>query len=290
MTRLLNYSISLMQEEGYAFSDLGGDRQRYGHFGWENAGRQWRFEVTRRSLQATGAPPSYEVNPYHASPEEIDATLALHERELMGMKRTHDLHEMLLGRKGKQVWLARSSGGIAAYVVTHPSEGEQEIAEFGGTAEGVHAILLHSTEALGSEVLHVLSPWSHPLNAKFFSISAHWGVNCLYMLRIMDLERTLRGFAHQLGNRYRDLGLQGSRTIALAIEGTEQRVEMEFSPKGVTVRKAPDLEGALTLSDRQMVRLIFGPGTPSTEVNLPPDALFLEGLLPLDFYIWENEA
>jgi predicted acetyltransferase len=290
MTQLLNYCISLMQDEGYAFSELGGDRQRYGRFGWENAGYQWRFDISRRSLSAVEASTGHEVSTYGARPEEIDAIIAIHEGEVMGIKRTRNLYEMLLGRKGKQVWLARSDEEIDAYVIAEPREKEQEIVEFGGSAEGIHAILVHLIENLGSEVLHVNSPRSHPLNATFFSISARWHVTCQRMIKIIDLEATLRGFAHQLGQRYRDLGFQGSRTVALAIEGTKQRVEIGFSSEGVTVRKASDFPRPLTLSDRQIVRLIFGPGTPSSEFSLHPKARFLESLLPVNFYIWENES
>ncbi|MCD6599565.1 MAG: GNAT family N-acetyltransferase [Dehalococcoidia bacterium] len=87
MTQLLKYCISLMREESYAFSDLGGDRQRYGRFGWENAGREWRFDITRRSLHTADTPVSFEVAPYQASSEEIDAIVAIHEQELLRMKR-----------------------------------------------------------------------------------------------------------------------------------------------------------------------------------------------------------
>ena len=290
MTKLLNHCISLMQEEGYAFSDLRGDRQRYGHFGWENAGHQWRFDVSRRSLNVMGASTGQEVSPYDVSQKEIDAIIAIHEGEAMRVKRTRNLYEMLLGRKGKQVWLARSDEGTDAYVIADPREREQEIVEFGGNAEGINAILVHLIENLGSEVLHVNSPWSHPLNATFFSISAQWHVICQGMIKIIDLEATLRGFAHQLGQRYRDLGFQGNRTVALAIEGTEQRVAIEFSSKGVSFKKVSDFPKPLMLSNRQMVRLIFGPGAPSSVFSLPLDARFLESLFPVNFYIWENES
>jgi predicted acetyltransferase len=30
--------------------ELGGDRQRYGHFGWENGGREFRYRISHRSL------------------------------------------------------------------------------------------------------------------------------------------------------------------------------------------------------------------------------------------------
>jgi len=290
MTQLLNYSISLMREEGYAFSDLGGDRQRYARFGWERAGRQWLFDITPRSLHAVDAPKGYQVNQYRVRPDEVDSTFALHGRELLGVKRTRNLHEMLLGRKGKEVWLAQGSEGIVAYAVADPGEKHQEILEFGGTSNGIHALLMHLTEALGSETIRIYSPWSHPLNPLFFSMSSRWHVNCQRMIKILDLEATLRGFTNQLVGRYRKLGLQGSRNIALGIEGTDQLVEIEFSPEELLVRRASGFSGALTLSELQIVRLLFGPSTPSAEFTLPPSALFLDGLLPLDFYIWVNDA
>jgi predicted acetyltransferase len=290
MTKLLNYCISLMKEEGYAFSDLNGDRQRYGHFGWENAGHQWRFDVSRRSLSTVDTSTNHEVSQYDASSKEIEAIIAIHDREAMGIKRNRNLYEMLLERKGKQVWLAQGNEGTDAYVVADPREREQEIVEFGGAAEGIRAILLHLIENFESEVLHVNSPWLHPLNATFFSISAKWHVACQRMIKIINLEKMLRGFAHQLGQRYCDLGFQGSHSIALAIEGTEQRVEIEFSPEEVTVKNVSDFQKPLTLSDRQMVRLIFGPGTLGSEFSLPLNARFLGSLLPVNFYIWENES
>ena len=290
MTKLLDYCITLMCEEGYAFSDLGGDRQRYGRFGWENAGREWNFSVTPRSLHTVETPVGFEVTSYRVCSEEIDAIIAIHDQEPLRMKRTRYLYEILLGREGKQVWLARGRGGIAAYVITEPEEREQDIVEFGGSAEGIHAIFVHLIETRGSEVLHIHSPWSHPLNAMFFSISSRWHLGCKRMIKILDLEATLRGFAHQLGERYRKLEIKGGRAVAFEVSETNQRVEIEFSPEEVIVEKASHLSEALTLPERQMVRLIFGLGSPGTMLSLPQKARFLEALLPVDFYLWRNET
>jgi GNAT superfamily N-acetyltransferase len=290
MTKLLNVCIKMMRDEGYAFSDLGGDRQRYARFGWERAGRQWLFDITPRSLHDVDAPKGYHVNQYGARPDEIDSTFSLHAKEFLGVKRTRSLHEVLLGRKGKEVWLVQGREGIVAYAVADPGEKDQEIVEFGGTSDGMHALLMHLTGTLGSEMIRIYSPWSHPLNPLFFSLSSRWHVNCQRMIRILDLEATLRGFAHQLGRRHRQLGLQGSHNIALGIEGTDQLVEIEFSPEGLLVRRATSSAGALMLPEGGIVRLLFGPGTPSAEFTLPPRARFLDGLLPLDLYIWVNEA
>ena len=290
MTKLLNKCITLLQEEGYAFSDLGGDRQRYGHFGWERAGRQWRFQVTRRSLNDSKAAEGHTVSPYTASKEETDAVIAIHEKEAKGLKRSRGLYEMLYKRVGRQLWLSRDDEGIDAYAMVDPREKEQVIIEFGGSPEGTRTILGHLIENVGIEALTIYSPWSNPLNATFFSASSWWNVVSQRMVKIVDLEATLLGFAPQLGRKYRGSEFRGSRTATFAIEGTEQRVEVEFSPGGVTVNKASGSSGSLTLSERQMVRLLLGLGTPSSEFTLPPKARFLEPILPLDFFIWENES
>jgi len=290
MTKLLNYCMTLMHEEDYALSDLGGDRQRYARFGWERAGRQWLFDITPRSLHALDTPKGYQVDQYGACPDEIGSTLAIHEGELLGVKRTRDHHEMLLGRKGKEVWLARGGEGISAYAVADREDKNGEIIEFGGTPDGMHALLTYLTETLGSEGMRIYSPWSHPLNPLFFSISTRWHVNCQRMIKIINLEAIMHGFANQLIRRYRELGLRGSRKIALGIKGTDQQVEIEFSPEELLVRRASGLSGASMLSEFQIARLLFGPGTPSAEFTLPPSASFLDGILPLDFYIWVNDS
>ncbi len=290
MTGLLKHCISLMIEEGYAFSDLGGDRRRYGRHGWENAGRQWNFSIRRRSFQAVDSPGDVEVVPYEASAQEIDAIAAIHALEPLRMKRTHDLHKVLLGRMGKQVWLARGSDGIVAYVISQPAGKDQNVAEFGGSAEGVRGILAHLMRNLEGDAIHFHAPWSHPLNPMLCSISSGWTLGCLRMIKIIDLEATLRAFAHHLWRKYSDLGIKDHRTIALGIEGTDQQVEISFGPEEVSLKKVSDPTNALILSEHQMVRLIFGPGSPSTTINLPQNARFLDAILPVAFYLTRNEA
>jgi hypothetical protein len=110
------------------------------------------------------------------------------------------------------------------------------------------------------------------------------------MIKIVDLQATLLGFAHQLGSRYSALGMEGSRSVVLGISDTDQRVEVAFSPEGVAVREAATSANAISLSDREMVRFIFGPGSPDSVIDLPRNASFLDALLPVDFYLWPNET
>ncbi len=290
MTCLLKRCVSLMEEEGYAFSDLGGDRLRYGRYGWENAGRAWRFDITQRSFNAVDAPSSTKVVPYQASDEEIESVMAIHEQEPMRLKRSQFLYRILLSRLGKQVWLAKGKEGITAYVITEPAERRQTIVEFGGRNEDIHSIFAHFMGNSDTQSIHIRSPWSHPLNSLLFRISSWWDLGTIRMIKIVDLQATLLGFAHQLASRYDALGMKGSRSVALGISDTDQQVEIAFSPEGVTVKEATTSGNAISLSDREMVRFIFGPGSPGNVLNLPQSARFLDALLPVDFYLWPNET
>ena len=290
MTGLLKRCISLMEEEGYAFSDLGGDRLRYGRYGWENAGRVWRFDITERSFNAVDIPSGVHVVPYQASDEEIKSVMSIHEREPMRLKRSQFLYRILLGRLGKQVWLAKGKEGITAYVIAEPAERSQTIVEFGGRTEDLHGIFAHFMENSDTQHIHIRSPWSHPLNSLLFRISSWWNLGTIRMIKIVDLQATIRGFAHQLGARYNALGMEGSRSVALGISDTDQQVEVAFSPEGVTVREAATSANAISLSDREMVRFVFGPGLPGSVVDLPRNVRFLDAILPVDFYLWPNET
>jgi predicted acetyltransferase len=290
MTGLLKRCVSLMEEEGYAFSDLGGDRLRYGRYGWENAGRAWRFDITQRSFNAVDAPSSIQVVPYQASDEEIESVMAIHEREPIRLKRSQFLYRILLGRLGKQVWLAKGKEGTTAYVITEPAERHQTIVEFGGRTEGIHGIFAHFMENSDTQSIHIRSPWSHPLNSLLFRISSWWNLGTIRMIKIVDLQATLRGFARQLGSRYNELNMEGGRSVVLEISDTDQQVEVAFSPEGVTVRETATSANAISLSDREMVRFIFGPGSPGSVIDLPLNARFLDVLLPVDFYLWPNET
>ncbi|MFC1713062.1 GNAT family N-acetyltransferase [Candidatus Poribacteria bacterium] len=290
MTGLLKRCVSLMEEEGYAFSDLGGDRLRYGRYGWENAGRAWRFDITKRSFSAVDTPSGVSVVPYQASDEEIESVMAIHEREPIRLKRSQLLYKILLGRLGKHVWLAKGKEGITAYVITESAERRQTIVEFGGRTEDIHSIFAHFMESSDTQHIHIRSPWSHPLNSLLFRISTRWNLGTIRMIKIVDLQATLRGFARQLGSRYNALGMEGSRSVVLGISHTDQQVEVAFSPEGVTVKESATSGNAISLSDREMVRFVFGTGSPGSVIGLPQNLKFLDALLPVDFYLWPNET
>jgi len=287
MTKLLQHAIRFMTREGYAFSDLGGDRLRYGRFGWETAGRVWRYNVTPRSFNSPDDSEVLKVSEYRGTQDELQATLALHQRQRVGLKRNAQLHGLFLSRLGKRTWIVRKEGRMDSYAVTSEDETRGQIVELGGTPTGIRSVFQHLFDA-GLESVGVDLPWVHPLNSLLVDISSGWSVACLRQIKILDLQATIEAFSDQLLSRYRLLGLRGERKISLVLSPENRGVELRFSEGGLAVQPASGRH-AVALPERKMVRLIFGPGSPGTMMDLPPEAAFLEALLPVDFFIWRNE-
>jgi len=136
----------------------------------------------------------------------------------------------------------------------------------------------------------VPAPWSHPVNERLRNLSSGWQVNCLRNIKIIDLMGTLKAFSKQTSRRYRDLGLRPARTLTLGIEGEPRAVKVGFSATETSVRPTRAGKDAIILPRTEMVQFLFGPGAPGGIVDLPSKALFLDALLPLDFYMWHNET
>ncbi len=290
MSRLLRASIQRMHENHVAISDLAGDRQRYGHFGWELGGMEWRYRVTRRSFESWTKPPRYRVeNIESISRDILDRTLVLHNSFRVGVRRDRKLHNILLSRPGRLVIVARSGSEIASYAVVNRTESRFRVEEMGGGQEGFHAILGELFKVPGIEFIDLRLPYRNDLNIVARGLSASWHLACLRMIKIIDLESLLKALSRQLLLAYQRLGFEGQREVTLGLKGEERGVRIQLSPEGVVLTQSRLGKDAVVLPEKEMVHLIFGPGCPP----LPPEsrgrAGLLSGIFPVDFFIWPNE-
>jgi len=290
MTRLLERCIQCMGEEGYALSELGGYRLRYNRFGWENGGLEWRFDVDPRCLHERSRDDRYRVAPYERQPEALQAIVAIHDGELVGLERSAALTVTLLQRGGYETWLAQDPAGVAAYVTCYVDEdGERSVAEFGGHPEGICAILCHLIDDVGTRGLSIKSPRAHPFNEIFSSVSWRWGLAFPRMIKIIDLRRTLDSFAGQLLARCQQVELRKERSVALVVEETGQQVQVNLSPDRVSLSPVGKGTLAIRLPERAMVRLLFCPRGLGLWTDLPAGVRLFASLLPLDLFIWPLE-
>jgi len=290
MTRLLHRCIEHMRKEGYALSELGGYRLRYNRLGWESAGLEWRFRIDRGCLHAKPGDDSYRVVPYGQRPEELDDVISIHSKERVGLERSPELTALLLRRGGWDTWLAEAPSGITAYAVCYVGDdGERSIGEFGGDPEGIHAILCHLVDDLNTPSLSVTCPRIHPLNDYFASVSWGWDLGIPRMIKIIDLERTLRAFSAQLLIHCQRMELRAERSVVLGAKETGQQVQVNLSRDQVSVSRAGERTPTVHLPERSMVRYLFCPRMADPPPDWPLDVCFFDRLLPLDFFVWPLE-
>ncbi len=293
MTKLLRYAIAYMRTQGFAISDLGGDTQRYRRFGWENAGRRCVYRITKRSLSATAPPEGFVALPYEPTQANLTSTLTLHNQEGWGLRRDEALHRALLGRLGKETWLCAFGDRLECYAVVERSAEYVKIVEVAGSEDGFHFLVQHLCD-LGTEALSVSLPFGHHLSRRAWSLSSGFHISPLRMIRLLNLKETLEVFADQMAERFSSLGLEGERRVCLAVRdvGGEQKVSVEFTGESVSVhdRAGSSCKGVVSLSPGSMAAFLFGPLGPSVVGPLPERAQFIESVLPLDFYLWENEG
>ncbi len=291
MTGLLHHADTFMRQEGYALSDLGGDRLRYGRFGWELAGREWNFRITPRSSASLRPPTGFLITEFKSTEEER-STLEIHSRQRIGVKRDEALHHILLNRVGKEVLLAWKGDDLDSYLVLRADTEEDikqaRVEEVGGSPDGIHSIIAHLLTR-GAEAVSVAMPWQHPANPTLRELSSGWLVNSWRMMKVVDLRKTLLGFRDMLLARYRRAGFDGERTAVIP-RGDGGRVELRISEDDIVLHQSGKHNDTGGLSGRELVALLFGADSSEIVGRLPENCAFLQALLPIDFYIWRNET
>jgi predicted N-acetyltransferase YhbS len=291
MSALLNAAIAHMEASGCACSDLGGDRVRYGRYGWETAGRQWQFTLTARSVAAAAAPSSpHEVRLFTGDPAEQRVIMSLHETEPRRVARSDRQWQRLLTRLNKQVWLALRQGRVEAYAVIDSSRQPGAVFEFGGSVEGVHHILHQRVPHAPADGLLLWSPWEHGCNGLFFTLAAHWTVVSPRMVRLFHLRQTLEAFAGQMSRRLGAVDARRCPAVTLMVQESGQSVTLAPGVEGVALREPTGLEPVLQLPRAQMVRLLLGPSSPLQWPMVAQAAPWLQIVFPLDFMIWRIET
>ena len=80
MSELLTHADSMMQTRGDIISVLGGDRQRYGHFGWEHIGVRPVLVFGKKYLDSN---PQAQLDPVRITADSsqavLDAVVSLHD-------------------------------------------------------------------------------------------------------------------------------------------------------------------------------------------------------------------
>lgn len=260
--------------------ELGGDRQRYGHFGWENGGREFRYRVTERSLP--GTTPSVSVQRYNDHSDVLDTLHEIHEEDPYRVDRDHETSAQVFGSRGSETLFA--GGDESGYLIFDREDSDAYVTEFGGTARGVKGLLGTVFDRFDVDALTVLTPPRHRLNSVLKQVSASWKCTVLRKLNVRDLPSLLNGFESQMARRWtrRETG-RGELTFG--IDGDPDAVRLRYGDKFAVERTTDDPE--ISFDRREMTQFLFG--CPDQMFNQREAHPVLDIVFPLKYYIWTSE-
>ena len=279
MTRLVEFWLDRMDGRDVPLATLGGDRQRYGRFGWELVGSQRSYRVTDRSLDAE--PPSEEyVERFDGSKNAVEFVLDLYRTQPLRVERDAEALQTRFGRSHLETVLYTEPGSEAYLTFTRGGR-EARVVEINGAEAGVRALLAHVFDAYAKSTLNCGLHPSDPLNSFFGrpDVSASYRTRPQRFLNIRDLPTVLKVFENRLEQQWREKqSPDAAGELTLGIEGDDDAARISWDD-GVTVERIsgePDLE----LDRRDAARVVFGPAE-----TVDPGNRFLEMVTPVPFAI-----
>jgi len=251
MTTLLNEAIRRMQQRGYPISILGGDRRRYGWFGWERGGVRNIFSLTSRVVgRPTPAEGRLALKPLRMTPAVCRKILAIDRTRLYGVERVAGQMPPLFERRSREVWGCQT-GRCFAYLVLggphHQARPYERIDEAGGDPELAMSMVRVLMARHRRERLWAITGPNQEDVGLFRPFSSGWERTTDVMIKIVDLPLLLEELKPLLSRRARVQGIGGTFRFVMEDSGQEGSLELGKGPAG-----------KVRLNDQDMVTLFFG--------------------------------
>lgn len=306
MTDLLTFWLDRLDPETTPLAELGGNRERYGHFGFERCGQEVVFSITERSIPNrdvsgdvrvvdVGSPGAADPDVDGEDPGAVDSGIDL-VRELYAdhdyrIARDADRARSLLAQRGLETLIYESDDAVAYVSISRESR-DRTIREFGGDPEGLEALVVHLFEWYDLNGLTVYARNDCRAADRLTGLATSWRWRPARMVRINHLPALLEALEPYLARQWRESGTARSGSLVLRIhdgdgdaeppvrlagEGDEFAVERTDAP--------PDVE----LDRREMTRLVFGGAGPTDQTDAAIERPILRTLFPVPFKIWGTE-
>lgn len=307
MKALMNWAIEDMEKEGFAFSVLGGQRQRYEYFGYAPAGPVLRYLVTKhnvrhryRDVDCSGV--SFEKldelekqGKQETAPAPwLEKAWALQQKAEAGALRKKEEFGELLRSWHAVPYGIFFQGEWIGYLCIAEGDNVMEIFLSPEEEKNLPAVLKAFFQKTGAEFLRFAFPlWERRLTPELGRLGTLTiGNSCNF--RIMDFAKTAGAFL-KLKNQSVEGSLREGRLI-LSISGRgsflfkveKGRASVEKLPKlAAESGGKPDLE----LSELEAIRFLFSPEgwreLPEAQASRLTPAV--KSWLPLPLFMWEQD-
>lgn len=250
MTSILKLVIREMERKAYDFSWLGGDRRRYGFFGWAVGGVIMRYGFTRKYLP--DPPAASRVKPL--SQDEMVETIKAHRETLLNTTVLSDFELPLLiqakkcaGKRLDDSWLIHNEPGSLVWFG-------------GGQAEGIALLLAHLIDVApakdGREPQLTVECANEPmaLSRACMNHYRHVNVGPSCMWRVGKLVPFLEKACEMARPRVSG----GSDALALVNTDTGESATIECASGKLSARDGAG-DDALRFNTKELSEICFGP-------------------------------
>lgn len=256
MSRLLELCIADMERDGTAVCLLGGDRTRYGNYGWEHAGCDRALALSAAVTRFEKASPvsAAELRTWTGDQGDV---LRMHEAYSAlpyRTERTAIEFAAVLRRPGHVAYISEEAETGFGYVSVRSGT----ILEYAGAVEAVSRLLRYLLQSGSWNV--VLPPVEHegPLEKLMLHHAQSFAVRPTAMVRVISALAVLQAFLPLLRER-----LQAwDGDLVLRTTDSGETVRVLGAAGTVTVEPGPPDSPALELSRRDLALLLFGPFAP----------------------------
>lgn len=205
MSGMLNDTIQALEDGGYDLSWLGGNRFRYGNYGWDHGGR--RIEYTVRPGDIARWLPGTRPARIRACRAADIATLSKAYATLGGGIERSPADWRILLRHAEVDWFVGTAQGATAYLACWNRD-HSVVIELAGDPSAAAALLLaHGTRA-DKQWLQVHSPqWDTKLCALLYGMSETFCVRHMDQIRLVNVESTWRKLVGAIARTARESGV-----------------------------------------------------------------------------------
>lgn len=282
MEELLSHVIHDLRECRCDIALLNGQRQRYGVFGFERAGTEMVFDVNPREQAFGGTFDAQNVSLVPMSDETLVLKMASewHKNQNNFCSREPHRFYAFLNNWRNTAWLAENGmGQFVGYVVgaddggpTPEIVGRDEVAAVAIAKARIVAAkrpISFTTSSLPSPTLRYLNDVAEAVTAR---TSGLWQV--FDWPRVIEALLKARSEAEPLSD--------GRVTIAVRETDQTYALEVEGGEAGCSITGDRPM---IMTSTKPLLRLLFGPSTPSQVIDLPREAAILQSWCPLPLAI-----
>ncbi|MBQ6067663.1 MAG: GNAT family N-acetyltransferase [Clostridia bacterium] len=286
MIDLMNASVTDMIERGVALSYLGGQRQRYGYFGYENAGTCYSFGFSKSSLRHAvgGIESGLTVEPLR--PDDTEAIRLIDEiytKAPVISRRSPAAYYDILCSWHDRPYLIKEDGRFVGYAVFNKNM--DYVGEFGLTDAALLPRLIAAALETGGRdsVCCAVAPYETE-KLDFFTKNASWmNVNHCESVLVLDWKTVLTAYLNAKA-AYETL-CDGELTVLIHGKAGDETLKLGVKDNAVSVTES-DGAPRFELDCLAAVRAFFS-NYPADRAAFPPE---IRQWLPLPMFFSSRDT